>query len=260
MHDLTHGLLACAVYVSCLSTACSHRDGRCQAAAGGRRPDPESDPVRSILLSIPLCQGSNGARCRCRGIQARERVLTLTFERKCEQRRLAGLALQFTLPLRTPEIVRTSCLRVLVAHRKTPLQLAFKSPTWHEEHQLLQIYVRDSIALYLSGWWLTLLPLCLDGAESREQAEGAAPVVAAAHGPDGKYQTAQEAPQCSAAETVHQSLPPSAEREEHAHVDSAGWFTQASESDKWATTTNAHRLPNKLSPSESGNSRLKHLF
>ncbi|KAF1335959.1 hypothetical protein FI667_g804, partial [Globisporangium splendens] len=77
-----------------------------------------------------------------RGIQARERVCILRFEKKAERRRLAGEPLQFTLPSRTRPIARTSPLRALYEHRKTPEQLEFKTPKWREEQMYLKIHVR----------------------------------------------------------------------------------------------------------------------
>ncbi|KAJ0394276.1 hypothetical protein P43SY_000577 [Pythium insidiosum] len=79
-------------------------------------------------------------QCLIRGVLARERVNTLRFEAKCEAQRRAGEALQFTLPKRTKDIVRTWPIQSLLTHRKTRAQLEFRGSKWNEERMYLQIH------------------------------------------------------------------------------------------------------------------------
>jgi hypothetical protein len=75
----------------------------------------------------------------------------LRFERKCEERRQAGLPFQLTLGSRvsiahpnaglSSDSPRTS-LRVLYESRKSHASLEFKSAKWREQRSFLRIYVR----------------------------------------------------------------------------------------------------------------------
>ncbi|KAG6609582.1 uncharacterized protein IUM83_01018 [Phytophthora cinnamomi] len=84
-----------------------------------------------------------------RGSQARERVSMLQFERKCEERRRAGLPFQLTLRSRSSilqpsstsvsDSPRTS-LRVLYEYRKSCASLEFKTAKWREQRSFLRIF------------------------------------------------------------------------------------------------------------------------
>ncbi|ETK83503.1 hypothetical protein F441_11523 [Phytophthora nicotianae CJ01A1] len=83
-----------------------------------------------------------------RGSQARERVSMLLFERRCEERRRAGLPFQVTLGSQTSILHRNglnsdssaSCLRVLYENRKSRASLEFKTDKWQDERRFLRIY------------------------------------------------------------------------------------------------------------------------
>lgn len=75
-----------------------------------------------------------------RGIQARERVCILRFERKAERRRRAGEPLQFTLPSRARTSAVVSSLRPLYEHRKSRARLEFGSASWHDEQLCLRLH------------------------------------------------------------------------------------------------------------------------
>ncbi|TMW64664.1 hypothetical protein Poli38472_011544 [Pythium oligandrum] len=91
-----------------------------------------------------------------RGIQARKRVGTLKFEVKCEQLRREGKTLQFTLPNRPKDIVRTSSLRCLFEHRITREHLEFRNARWKEERLYLHIH-KVTIKLNMRREWLLRL-------------------------------------------------------------------------------------------------------
>ncbi|KAL4155645.1 hypothetical protein PRNP1_007798 [Phytophthora ramorum] len=84
-----------------------------------------------------------------RGSQARERVSMLRFERKCEERRRAGLPFQLTLASRVSiaqptawlasDSPRTS-LRILYEDRKSRASLEFKTAKWREQRSFLRIH------------------------------------------------------------------------------------------------------------------------
>ncbi|EEY54909.1 uncharacterized protein PITG_08477 [Phytophthora infestans T30-4] len=88
-----------------------------------------------------------------RGSQARERVSMLLFERKCEERRSAGLPFQVALGARASIIHKSglasdssaSSLRVLYETRKSHATLDFKTEKWHDERRFLRIYVSSCL-------------------------------------------------------------------------------------------------------------------
>ncbi|KAG2984093.1 hypothetical protein PC121_g22501 [Phytophthora cactorum] len=83
-----------------------------------------------------------------RGSQARERVAMLLFERKCEERRRAGLPFQITLGSRVSIIHKNglasdssaSSLSVLYENRKPRASLDFRTEKWQEDRKFLRIY------------------------------------------------------------------------------------------------------------------------
>jgi hypothetical protein len=87
-------------------------------------------------------------KCSFSGVQARERVCIVQFERKCQERRRAGLPLEFSLPTRTgrdpQQFPAVSTLRCLYEHRKSRANLEFRTPTWEHEQFYLHIHVRLS--------------------------------------------------------------------------------------------------------------------
>ncbi|KAG6945648.1 hypothetical protein JG687_00017204 [Phytophthora cactorum] len=92
-----------------------------------------------------------------RGSQARERVAMLLFERKCEERRRAGLPFQITLGSRVSIIHKNglasdssaSSLSVLYENRKPRASLDFRTEKWQEDRKFLRIYVSVCIDLWL---------------------------------------------------------------------------------------------------------------
>ncbi|KAG7388026.1 hypothetical protein PHYPSEUDO_013278 [Phytophthora pseudosyringae] len=99
-----------------------------------------------------------------RGSQARERIAMLRFERKCEERRRAGLPFHFTLGARAsiaahPALAASdsprSSLGVLFTNRKPRAALEFKTDTWREQRIFLRIYVSSCVGLSLSAYVYT---------------------------------------------------------------------------------------------------------
>lgn len=96
----------------------------------------------------------------------------LQFERKCEERRRAGLPFQLTLGSRVSvahpngtrlytsvsDSPRTS-LRVLYENRKSRASLEFKTAKWREQRSFLRIFVSLRACVYVASWGLILLSL-----------------------------------------------------------------------------------------------------
>ncbi|DAZ94869.1 TPA: hypothetical protein N0F65_008171 [Lagenidium giganteum] len=97
-----------------------------------------------ILRAVAKLQSESALQIQSliRGIQARERVCVLMFEKKCDEKRQAGEPLQFTLPPRFHSVQRFSPIKVLYEHRKTKASLEFKSAKWREDRLYLAIHVR----------------------------------------------------------------------------------------------------------------------
>lgn len=70
----------------------------------------------------------------------------MQFERKCQERRRAGLPLEFSLPTRTGrdplQSTTVSTLRCLYEHRKSRASLEFRTAKWEHEQFYLHIHVR----------------------------------------------------------------------------------------------------------------------
>lgn len=119
----------------------------------------------------------------------------MQFEKKCQERRRAGLPLEFSLPTRTGrdalQASPVSTLRCLYAHRKSCANLEFKKPKWEHEQFYLHIHVRGvrkgvEGCMYESNF-ASLTPQLVpeSGEEAVREPSALHVAVCAAAGPDG---------------------------------------------------------------------------